>query len=150
LSSRNLAACQQGRLRPRPFGEMCSCSRNIGTLIPAISPSHCHLGQNIPDPEPISDPRESPFAQHPPPPPPPPVLLQTLYPDHPSKGTLYAQQHPTVIYDSSVMSEDLMFRAVAERSDLRLLDLRDVVVGCLRSWISSSPLSMVKLTFMVD
>jgi hypothetical protein len=115
---------------------MCNCSRNIGISIPTISPSHHHLGHDIPDPEPISDPRESPFAQHPPPPPPPPVLLQTLYPYHLSVGTLCAQQHPTVIYDSSVMSEDLMFRAVAGRNGLRLLDLRDVVVGYLRSWIS--------------
>jgi hypothetical protein len=67
------------------------------------------------------------------------VLLQTLYLYHPSVGTLYAQQHPSVIYDSSVMSEDLMFRAVAGQSGLGLLDLRDVVVGYLRSWISSNP-----------
>ena len=123
-------------LPPRRFGEMCSCSRNIGTSIPAISPSHHRLGNNLPDPGPISDPPGFPSAQHPPRLLPPPVLPRTLYPYHLSVGTLYAQQHPSVIYDSSVMSEDLMFRAVAGRSGLGLLDLRDVVVGYLRSWIS--------------
>jgi len=54
-------------------------------------------------------------------------------------GTLYAQQHPTVIYDSSVMSVDLMFRVVAGRSGLGLPGLKDVVVGYLRSNISSDP-----------
>jgi hypothetical protein len=129
-------------LRPRPFVGMCNCSRNTGISIPAISPSHHHLGHNLPDPESISDPQGYPSAQHPPPPPPLPELPQTLYPYHLSVGTLYAQQHPSVIYDSSVMSEDLMFRAVAGQSGLGLLDLRDVVVGYLRSWISSEPLRM--------
>lgn len=73
------------------------------------------------------------------------MLLQTLYPYHLSAGTLYAQQHPTVIYDSSVMSVDLMFRVVTGRSGLGLLDLRDVVVRYLRSWISSEPLRMPSL-----
>jgi hypothetical protein len=116
---------------------MCSYNPNTGISIPTISPSHHHLGHNLPDPEPISDPQEFLSSQHPPPLLPPPALPQTLYPYHLSVGTLYARQHPTVIYDSSVMSVDLMFRVVAGRSDLGLLDLRDVVVGYLRSWISS-------------
>jgi hypothetical protein len=137
-------------LHPRPFGATCSCSRNIGISIPIISPSHHHLGHNLPDPEPISDPQEYPSAQHPPPPPPLPELPQTLYPDHLSVGTLYAQQHPTVIYDFSVKPVNLMFRVEAERNDLGLLDLRDAVVDYLRSGISSNPLRKVKLTFMVN
>ena len=64
------------------------------------------------------------------------MLPQILYHDRPSVGTLYVQQHPTVIYDFSVKLVDLMFRAVAERNGLGLLGLRDVVVGYLRSAIS--------------
>jgi hypothetical protein len=48
------------------------------------------------------------------------------------------------------MSEDLMFRAVAGQSGLGLLDLRDVVVGYLRSCISSISMRAGQLTFMVD
>jgi len=101
---------------PHPFGVMCNCNPNIGTSIPIISPSHHQPGHNIPDPGPISDPPEFPSAQHLPPPLLPLVLLQTLYPDHLSAGTLYAQQHPTVICDSAVKLVDLMSRVGAGRS----------------------------------
>ena len=78
------------------------------------------------------------------------MLPQTLYPDHPLVGTLYAQQHPTVIYDFSVKLVDLMFRAVAERNGLGLLGLKDVVVGYLRSVISANSERVIYLTFMID
>jgi len=66
------------------------------------------------------------------------VLPQILYRDHPSVGTLYARQHPTVIYDFSVKLVDLMFLAVAERNGSGLLGLKDVVVDYLRSVISAN------------
>ena len=131
---------------------MCSCSRNTGISIPIISssaPSTCPW-QNLPDPEPISGLQGFPSSPHPPRPPPLLVLPRTLYPDHLSVGTLYVQQHPTVIYDFSVKLVDLMFRAVTERNGLGLLDLRDVVVDYLRSVISANSERVIYLTFMID
>lgn len=43
-----------------------------------------------------------------------------------------------------------MFHVGAGRNGLGLLDLRDVVVGCLRSVISSESGVVDELTFMVD